>query len=279
MEIRIGLAGYGSWGKRHYESWKGVHRARVVGIYDPKYTGKGSYRSLSQLCSDVDALDIVVPADKLAGVARAGIEAGRDILVEKPFAVNAAEAKALEEQLKRNDHPLVMVGFIERFNPVFRKLKFITEFLERPSSIFCQRSGTPTLIAQHTGVLKDLAIHDVDLLRWLLGEPTDVGVHSRREFHFGELELTFGQVSALLISDCLGPKIRRWVITYEDKTVYAQFHEDRWRLYTDGAEIKVSWRMPLQEELSYFAECVRNRQKPVPSIEDAVRALEIIEEA
>jgi UDP-N-acetylglucosamine 3-dehydrogenase len=255
-----------------------VEGAKLIGVYDPAYRGEQFSKSLEELCAKVDALDVVVPAHALAAVTRMAIESGKDVFVEKPVAVNLNEARELANFSNRNDGSLVMVGFIERFNPVFRKLKFITELLRRPTSIFCQRSGTPTLVAHQTGVLKDLAIHDIDLLRWLLGDPIAVGVHSRKQFHFGELELSFNETSALLISDCLGPKIRRWVVNYDDKTVYAQFQGERWRMYTNGTEIPVTWRMPLQEELNYFVDCIRNRKKPSPSIPDAVRALQIIEE-
>ncbi len=279
MELKVGLVGHGSWGKRHRESWMGIPGTSLIGIYDPNYRGAKAVDNYQDLCSEADILDIVVPASDLPKMARAAIEAGKDVFVEKPVAVNFVEARALADVASNSHHSLVMVGFIERFNPAFRKLKFITQFLRKPNRIFCQRSGTPTLVAQQTGVLKDLAIHDVDLLRWFLGEPNAVGVHSRGDFHFGELELTFGKTDALLISDCLGPKIRRWVVSYDDKTVFAQFEDTRWRLYTNSVEIPISWRMPLQEELSYFVDCVRSRKRPAPSLDDAVKALQIIEEA
>jgi UDP-N-acetylglucosamine 3-dehydrogenase len=279
METKVGLVGYGSWGKRHFETWTRIQGVSVTGIYDPKYKGPVFVDSIQDLLQNSDIVDVVVPAAHLAKIARTAIEAGKDVFIEKPVAVSYAEARELADFTHNSRDSLLMVGFIERFNPVFRKLKFITQFLQRPKRVFCQRSGTPTLVAQQTGVLKDLAIHDVDLLRWLLGEPTSVGVHSRGDFNFGELELAFDDIGALLISDCLGPKIRRWIVGFADKTVFVQAEETRWRLYSNSVEIPVSWRMPLQEELGYFLDCVRSRRTPTPSLDDAVKALSIIEQA
>ena len=278
----MGIVGFGSWGKRHFESWKNISGVEIVGIHDPMYVGK-QFCSLKELIGRAEALDIVVPAEALAEVGTQVINAGRHLFLEKPVATNVVEAKNLANLSKKNPKCLSMVGFIERFNPVFRKLKSIFEEEGHPRTVFCQRSGTPTLVATRTGVLKDLAIHDVDLLRWMLGEPKSVSVHSSKGFHFGELELSFEETQALVISDCLGPKIRRWVVTFGDRTVFAQFERDRWRLFDGGCdsgkEVLVTWKPPLESELRYFADCLTASKPPSPNIGDAVRALEIIEQA
>jgi len=283
MAIRVGIVGFGSWGKRHFESWKNISNVEIVGVYDPAYKGEKSYKSLHELIQNVEALDVVVPAESLAAVGTHAINAGRHLFLEKPVATNVIEAKDLANLAHNNSRCLSMVGFIERFNPVFGKLKSIFEKDGNPRTIFCQRSGAPTLVATQTGVLKDLAIHDIDLLRWMLGEPRSVSVRSSKGFHFGELELSFEETQALVISDCLGPKIRRWVATYDDRTIFAHFELDRWKLFDGGCdsgkEVQVTWTPPLESELRYFADCVANGTRPSPGLDDAVRALEIIGQA
>jgi len=280
VSIKIGIAGYGSWGKRHFESWKKVSNVEIVGIYDPAYQGEPYFSSLKELIQSVEALDVVVPAQSLADVGAQAIEAGRHVFLEKPVATSIEEAKRLARLAQANPKCLSMVGFIERFNPVFQKLNSIFEENGKPQTIFCQRSGAPTLVAKQTGVLKDLAIHDIDLLRWMLGEPKSASVRSSRSFHFGELELSFEETQALVISDCCsGPKIRRWVAAFEDRTFFAYFEGNQWRLFENGTEVPVVWTPPLEEELRYFADCLRKHSPPSPSISDAVRALEIIDQA
>jgi len=277
VAIKVGIAGFGSWGKRHFESWKKISGIEIVGIYDPVYKEKTFFGSLRELIQSAEALDVVVPAQSLAEVGTQAIEAGRHVFLEKPVATNVDEARRLASLARNNSRCLSMVGFIERFNPIFRKLNSIFEEIGKPRTIFCQRSGAPTLIARQTGVLKDLAIHDVDLLRWMLGEPNSVSIRSSRSFHFGELELSFEETEALVISDCLGPKIRRWVATFDDRTLFAHFEGNQWRLFQNETEVPVIWTPPLEEELRYFADCLARGRPPSPSISDAVRALEIIE--
>lgn len=279
MTVKIGIAGFGSWGKRHFESWKKVPGTEIVGVYDPAYKGELFLNSLRELIQRADALDVVVPAQSLAKVGTQAIKAGRHVFLEKPVATNIDEAKRLASLARKNPKCLSMVGFIERFNPVFRKLNSLFKENGNPKTVFCQRSGAPTLVARQTGVLKDLAIHDIDLLRWMLGEPRSVSVRSSRSFHFGELKLSFKKTQALVISDCLGPKIRRWIATCDDETLFAHFEGNQWRLYRNESEIPVTWTPPLEQELRYFVDCLAKGKCPSPSIDDAVRALEIIEKA
>ena len=277
-KLKLGLVGFGNWGKRHYDVWKRHEDIEVRAIYDPRYPN--STPSLDRLIENVDIVDIVVPAEALADAASKAILAERHTFIEKPMASSLQEARRIEEAARENPDVIAMVGFIERFNPVFRKLHFVTRTLKKPLRIFCQRSGTPTLVAQKTGVLKDLAIHDVDLLRWMLGEPRRTVIRSMEKFRFGQLELKFnGGIEAMIISDCLGPKVRRWVLEFEDKVVYAFFEDNRWRLFADNSEVPIVWRPPLEKELNSFISSVKHKVHPSPSIQDGVKALETIEEA
>lgn len=277
-KLKLGLVGFGNWGKRHYDVWKRHEDIEVRAIYDPRYPN--STPSLDRLIENVDIVDIVVPAEALADAASKAILAERHTFIEKPMASSLQEARRIEEAARENPDVIAMVGFIERFNPVFRKLHFVTRALKKPLRIFCQRSGTPTLVAQKTGVLKDLAIHDVDLLRWMLGEPRRTVIRSMEKFRFGQLELKFnGGIEAMIISDCLGPKVRRWVLEFEDKVVYAFFEDNRWRLFADNSEVPIVWRPPLEKELNSFISSVKHKVHPSPSIQDGVKALETIEEA
>ena len=277
-KIKIGLVGFGSWGKRHYESWKRIPTANLVGIYDPAHKGKLFTNSLNQLISKADAIDIVVPANNLVSVAIAALESSKNLLIEKPMAINLQEANKLLNVAKHQNQ-LTMVGFIERFNPIFGKLHSIIQKLDDHAKIFCQRSGSPTLVTKQTGVLKDLAIHDLDLLRWYFGEPDCVTIRSKDDFFLSQVEIKFGNIKAIVISDCLGPKIRRWVLTYPHDRIFTYFENNRWRLYMNDKEVSIKWHMPLERELTYFTECIINETKPSPSIQDGFKILEIIENA
>lgn len=248
---------------------------RLVGVYDPAYKGKRFFNRYEDLVSKVDAVDAVVPADSLPAVAKLAVEEGKHVFIEKPVATNHLEALELKKFCDARPEAHVMVGFIERFNPVFRRLHFELK-LSRPETIFCQRSGTPTLVAKKAGVLVDLAIHDIDLLQWILGKPTKVNVNSITDFYFGQLELFFDGTKAFIISDCLGPKVRRWAVRQNDGVIHADFYGNRWRLFVNNFEVPVPWHEPLRQELHYFISCILRGVRPSPSVEDGVNALELL---
>lgn len=277
-KVRVGLVGFGGWGRRHYETLTRNPRVRLVGIYDPKFKGGKFFASLEGLLGEVDAADVVVPPKHLARVARKALQAGKHVFIEKPMAVNAQEARMLKRVHDR--HPMIsQVGFIERFNPVFNALRVISREI-KPTQIFCQRSGKPTLVARETGALKDLAIHDVDLLRWMFGEPESASAVSYHNGNMGQIRLTFPRMEATIIADCLGPlKIRRWVFESRRRTVTANFEGVRWRLFHGDQELDVPWIAPLSVELGQFARSVIEGTEPEPGIDDGLRVLQLIESA
>ncbi|MEM3022745.1 MAG: Gfo/Idh/MocA family oxidoreductase [Candidatus Bathyarchaeia archaeon] len=274
--VRIGLVGYGSWGRRHFAALSRNPRADLRGVYDPAYRGDHFFDSLEDLLDEVEAVDVVVPAGALAGIGIRAMEAGKHVFIEKPMSVNLGEALRLEEAWRRNPRSKVMVGFIERFNPVFQRIREVLR-AEPPSMVFCQRSGMPASVTRQTGVILDLAIHDIDLLIWCLGMPRSVRAQMEESFDWGRVELDFGRSKAMIVADCLGPKLRRWVVKLRGGTLHAHFQGDRWRLFEGGSEIPVEWRMPLDAELDHFLSSILNGAEPSPGIGDGIRALEVIE--
>ncbi|MEM3462412.1 MAG: Gfo/Idh/MocA family oxidoreductase [Candidatus Bathyarchaeia archaeon] len=274
--VRIGLIGYGSWGKKHFAALSRNPRADLRGVYDPAYRGDGFFPSLDDLLEEVEAVDVVVPAGSLARISIKAMEAGKHVFIEKPMSVNLEEALKLEDAWRRNPGSKVMVGFIERFNPVFQRIREILR-AEPPSMVFCQRSGMPASVTKQTGVILDLAIHDIDLLIWCLGMPRSARAKIEESFDWGRVELDFGRSKAMIVADCLGPKVRRWVVKLKGSTLHAHFQGDRWRLFEGGSEIPVEWRMPLDAELDHFISSILNDVEPSPGIGDGIRALEVIE--
>jgi predicted dehydrogenase len=273
-KLNVGLVGYGGWGKRHYQTLRSIPQIDLVGVFDPKYRGAGFERSLAGLIRKSEAVDVVVPPRHLVSTALKALKQGRHVFVEKPMAVNFKEGRRL---LGFSKSQKIMVGFLERFNPVFRALRRILQRAE-PEHIFCQRSGTPTLVATETGAMKDLAIHDLDLLCWMLGPPTALSGAGYHKSKMGELHLRFNSAEATIVADCLGPvKIRRWVVETRRNTYTAIFQDQRWNLYLGNKLLNVPWALPLSVELNEFARSVLQDFQPSPNVDDGIRALRIIE--
>jgi predicted dehydrogenase len=272
--VKIGLVGYGGWGKRHFETLRANPRVSLSGVFDPKYKGPGFLSPFDELVQRSEALDVVVPPRFLVHVAERALRAGRHVFVEKPMAVNYKEGSRLRKYAESRK---VMVGFIERFNPVFNALRVILQ-AEKPAHVFCQRSGTPTLVATETGAMKDLAIHDLDLLCWMLGRPKAVTGSTYHDSKMAQLHLEFDSTEATIVADCLGPlKVRRWVVETRDGTITAVFEDQRWRLYRGNKELRVPWMLPLSVELGQFVRSIATDSIPSPSVDDGLRALRIVE--
>jgi len=273
--IDVGLIGFGNWGRHHYRLLSSHPKMRVVGIYDPAYRGRRFARTPEDLIEKCDSVHVVVPAESLVPMAKRVLEHDRHLFIEKPIATRVEDARELRGLARKHPESRVMVGFIERFNPVFRRLHMELG-MRPPDTIFCQRSGTPTLVARRAGVLVDLAIHDADLLLWTLGRPRRVVVNSNTDFYFGQLELLFRRTKAFVISDCLGPKVRRWVIRSRDKVIHADFRGKRWRLFLNDVEVPLRWREPLKGEIDYFISCIEDGAQPSPGLDDGVNALSVV---
>ncbi len=273
--IKVGLIGFGNWGRHHYRVLVNHPKTKLMGVYDPAYRGRRFARTPEELIRKCDSVHIVVPAEDLTSMATHVLEYDKHLFIEKPMATDVEDAQGLRNLGRKHPQSCAMVGFIERFNPVFRRLHMELK-MRPPDTIFCQRSGTPTLVARRAGVLVDLAIHDADLLRWILGRPTKVLVNSNTDFYFGQLELLFSKTKAFVISDCLGPKVRRWVIRSRDKVIHADFHGKRWRLFLNDVEVPLRWREPLKAEIDYFISRIEDGVQPSPGLEEGLEALRIV---
>ena len=114
----------------------------------------------------VDAVSIVVPTVHHFETAKAFMEKGIHVLLEKPFAANIEEAEELE-QLSRDKNIRLQIGHLERFNPVFTEFQ---ELIDRPKYIENIRIAPFPKRGTDVDVILDLMIHDIDLVLAVVGE-------------------------------------------------------------------------------------------------------------
>jgi predicted dehydrogenase len=274
--IKIGLVGFGSWGRRHLDALRGISSFKFVGFYDPRFVGsdRRCADSLSALLNKCDAVDIATSPKALAPTAIAALRAGKDCLVEKPCATSFEEAKRLFVETVKSGR-IVMPGFIEQFNPAFQCVRYILR--SNPLHMFCQRSGTPTLVGKETGVIRDLAIHDLHLLRIMFGDPLRISIYENEDRTFGSIQARYRSFSASIVVDCLGPaKIRRWIVE-TPRDVITMHWNNGWQVSRNTQLLHIDRTLPLNLELGYFARCLIEERPPSPSICDAVRVHELID--
>lgn len=184
--LKLGVVGVGSMGQNHARIYSEM--GCLSGVFDvfPDMAAKAAkklntkaFSNLEDLLHEVDALSICTPTANHYEVALQAIDAGKSILVEKPFTGKIENAKSLCEEAEKNGVVLAS-GFVERFNPIVKvtKKELSSGKFGKLVTISSRRvSSFPSRI-RDVGVIMDLAIHDIDVIRHLVGSPV-VSVYAR----------------------------------------------------------------------------------------------------
>lgn len=177
--VRIGVIGVGYMGERHAakaslleQLGDDVHLAGVADIDSGRASriarelGTRGVSDGRELFEHVDAVVVAVPTQSHFEVVRSALGAGLDVLVEKPLASTVSEGEELLG-LARAGGLVVQVGHIEWFNAA---MPAIRGNVSTPRFVEAYRLGPFTERAAEIDVVKDLMIHDIDILQQLLGE-------------------------------------------------------------------------------------------------------------
>jgi predicted dehydrogenase len=180
--LRVAVAGCGAFGRNHARVYRDLERDRglkvkFVGVVDVDRARAGStaqefgtqaFGSLAELIANgADVVSVAVPTVAHLAVARQLMEAGIDVLIEKPLAATLAEANELKEIATQHGR-IAQVGHLERFNPAVRAtLPLVTTpmfFEVHRLSVFTPRS-------LDVDVVLDLMIHDIDIVLTMAKSP------------------------------------------------------------------------------------------------------------
>ena len=173
-DLRIGVVGAGGLGFHHVRLLRDLPGAALVGFVEERpdraasvsaELGVRAYPSLDSLMADVDALTVVVPTPAHFAVARAALKQGKHLLIEKPIATSLAEADELLEIAERQGL-LVQTGHVERFN---RAIRAALPYVDTPRFVESDRLAPFNPRGSDVAVVLDLMIHDIDLVRALVG--------------------------------------------------------------------------------------------------------------
>jgi predicted dehydrogenase len=280
---------------------------RLVGVVDPDISradavarefgcrGFGSIDQLISTHSEVQAASVAVPTTQHREVARALMEAGLDVLIEKPVTTSVTEADELIEISNRLDR-IVQVGHLERFNPVVRST---VPLVTQPMFFEVHRLSVFTSRSLDVDVVLDLMIHDLDVVLSFVNSPVReiraVGLpilsgkvdiaNARIEFETGCVaNFTASRVSTERVRKLRFFQPRQYVsLDYarQDVLVFGLDQEGK-ELGTPSANPQINvvkptvvTEEPLHAELKSFLECVRQRSEPVVSLESGRRALSV----
>lgn len=265
----------------------------------------GDYREMLA-AEQPHAVIAAVPTGMHAQVAQHVIAQGCHLLVEKPLADSATAAREIV-QMARKQGVRLAVGHIERFNPAVRRLKEIirTGTLGHILSVTTKRVGLPSPHLNDTNVVVDLAVHDLDVIRFLLGSELQVvsavtgrmigGPHE----DYADILLLAGNAPCVVQVNWVTPvKIRTLSVVgstgyaelnYITQTLnlyrrqpiepFSTYHDlvarygeaERETVHAGGEE-------PLKGELGAFFSAILNNEDPEASGEDGLAVVELAQD-
>jgi predicted dehydrogenase len=246
--------------------------------------GCPAYGNHRELIGKVDAAIVAVPTSAHAEVGCDLMEAGIDVLVEKPIAPDRESARRLIDTAERRSR-ILMIGHLERFNPAVMALKKIAThplFFEiHRMSLFSPRS-------LDIDVVLDLMIHDLDIVLNLVGSaPEEVraaGISILSEkVDIANVRLAFptGCIANLTASRVSTERIRKLRLFQPGQYISLDYSRQEAAAFAVQGGQKIDFQMlpvekgePLKVEVAHFLECVAERQAPMVSGADGLRALE-----
>jgi len=191
--VKIGIVGVGTMGRVHADAYRRIG-AELVGAYDPnpeklaEFVSRFTvdpFRSYDELLLRVDLVDVTAPTFAHEELAVRALEAGKDVILEKPLALDAASGRRILAAARASGRRL-FVAMVVRFFPQYRRAAELAKSgqLGRVGTVRLKRVLFPPGPGWYRdpersgGMPVDLMIHDLDYARWVLGDP--VRVFARR---------------------------------------------------------------------------------------------------
>ncbi|MEM2995008.1 MAG: Gfo/Idh/MocA family oxidoreductase [Candidatus Bathyarchaeia archaeon] len=300
-KLGVAVIGAGFWGRNHARVFKELGETELLAVCDVNgeraknlavQFGVDAYTNTGKMLKrgDIEAVSICTWSTSLAKEALKSLKAGKHVLVEKPMAANVKQAERL---LKTADEEglCLMVGFLMRFIPGLQHIKKAIEN-KTLGEVVCatakRLSQWPERIGD-VGVVKDTAIHDIDIIRHLFNEEpmavyAKMGCMMHKKFEdYAQIMLTFESGKSAFIE-------ANWLTPYKTRTLVVTGSEGIMKLDYITQELTIEnvketvqprylWQEPLKLELQHFAKCILGKEKPLITGLDGLKALKIAEAA
>ena len=324
MSDRIGIAvvGTGDWGANLVRNFANLPGARLVAVCDadPKrlektaaqYPGTKAYADVSLVAADPEIKGVVVSASAPGHypLAKALLEAGKDVYVEKPLTLEVAHAEELCK-LAKERNLILMVGHLLLYHPGVQFMKkMVTDgSLGDVYYIYCQRVNLGK-VRKDENALWSFAPHDLSVVLHLLGmEPTDVVARGSdflqpgvEDVVFVDLKFPGGKMAHVHVSWLDPHKLRKFTVVGSKKMVVFDDMDasEKIKIYDKGVDRagevvsygdsltvrngdilipKISLQEPLKLECSHFVECIRECKKPLTDGLDGLRVVKVLDAA
>lgn len=297
-KIPVGVVGVGYAGKFHAEKYAGSAKAKLVGVADvdtnrAREVGAelgvealGDYRALF---GRVRCVSVAVPTRLHHDVAKDFLNAGIDVLVEKPMTATLEEGRGLVA-LARKKGLMLQVGHLERFNPAIRALEAV---IKEPKFVECHRLAPFVERGTDVDVVLDLMIHDIDVIASLVRSPVErveaVGVPvltDKPDIANARITFANGCIANVTASRVSVKRERKIRFFQPDAYISIDYDQKRAQIYRRpakgaswmdirGETVEIREGDALADEIDSFLDSVARRVDPLVSGEAGLRALEI----
>ncbi len=317
--VRFGVIGYGYWGPNVVRNLNQLERVKVLGVCDmnaaarqrvqksyPNVTVTGDPAELLT-STEIDAIAVVTPVWTHYELAKAALENGKHVFVEKPFTSNVAQAEELIELADRKNLK-IMVDHTFLFTGAVTKIRQLLDENALGKLYYYDSTRVNLGLFQHDiNVVWDLAPHDLSIMDHLIQQRAEAIVATGQSHLNGHEDVAFitiyfpNKVIAHVNVNWLSPvKIRTTLIGGEKKMLVwnDQAADEQVKVYDKGVSVTslegvynllVNYRSgdmwaprlerveALTRELSYFVECISKDENPMNDGQAGLRVVKMLE--
>lgn len=323
QNFSLAVVGCGRWGMNHLRTAVDLFSTELRYVCDVNQrvlekskelvsqTGNGGDKikyvsGIDDILNDpqLNSVIIATPAETHYDLARQFLNAGKNVLVEKPLALFSYQAKELDK-LAKQKNAILMVGHILLFHPAIRKIKQLIEegTLGKLQYIYSNRLNLGT-VRKEENILWSFAPHDISVLQYLIeADPLEVDATGGMFLQPGIHDVTLtvfrypNNIHAHIHVSWLHPFKEHRLVIIGDKSMVVfedSRKEDKLILYPKGIDwvegeprkrdadfrvIDFADKAPLTLEQQHFADCVKLRQQPLTDARNGIKVLEILEVA
>jgi UDP-N-acetylglucosamine 3-dehydrogenase len=296
--LKIGVVGVGVMGSNHARVLSEMAGVELVGVVDPDRKQRGfvartlgcaEFADLDALIgAGIDAVTIAAPTHLHHDIALTCIARGLHVLVEKPIAPTVEEGRAIVAAARRAGVTL-MIGHVERFNPAVESIKRAIKDQDI-LSIAITRVGPFPPRMSNVGVVIDLAVHDIDLIRWFTDSEI-VEIQPQLSSAVAERE-DIALLQFRTASGVLAHINTNWLTPFKARTIHVATRDkyligdlltlqvtECFGFQPDGSysmrHLSVGYAEPLRAELRAFVDAIRAGSAPAVTGEEGVASLEV----
>lgn len=318
-KIKIAIVGMGYWGPNLLRNFYQLDNVCVSAVCDQdqkrldwvkkNYPVFKTTKNFKDILKDIEitALVLALPTSLHYKFAKAGLSAGKDVLVEKPFTSNTREAKELTSLAEQNKK-ILMVDHTFIYSPAVRKIKELIEKGELGKiNYFDSERINLGLVRSDVNVIWDLAVHDLSIIdylffqkpEWVLATGSHHVLNKKEEMAHIILKHEAGLISHIHVSWLSPLKIRKILIGGNKKMVLYDDVEpsEKIRIYDCGIDLvktevtpfqplyrsgdvnipKIDQTETLKLMAEHFIDCLKNRKKPHSDGQAGLRVMEAFE--